>query len=171
MTNQKNRLLVLRKERGERQATVAEKCGMTRTALSHYENGLTPGMENAMALASYYGVSLDYVLGLSNERAQNVGAVSDRFVTLAKLSGESSPTASDIIEITDAAIHYLTSGKPCGLAPLAAWRDFMRHLTVCFASAAAGNGAQLIDAANAAVLAALEITKMPAAFIGKAADT
>lgn len=171
MANQKNRLLALRKERGEKQGIVAEKCGMTRAALSHYENGLTPGMENAMALASYYGVSLDYVLGLSNERAQNVGAVSDRFVTLAKLAGDSSPTASDIIELAEAAINYLVSGKPCGLAPLAAWRDFMRHLTVCFASAAAGNGAQLIDAANAAVLAALEITKMPAAFIGKAADT
>ena len=171
MTISQNRLLALRKEKDLNQETVASACGISRSTLSHYEKGLTPCVENAIALAGYFGVSVDYILGISDEKAPNTNAISESFVLLSKLAGEATPTTSDVLALAKAASLYMHAGKPCGLAPLTAWRDFMRHLTVCFASAAAGNGAQLIDAANAAVLAALEITKMPAAFIGKTDDT
>ena len=46
----------------------------------------------------------------------------------------------------------------------------MRHLAVCFTAAAAGNVAQVMDHANAAVVAALEVTKMPAAMLEKKGD-
>lgn len=162
-----NRLRLLRKEKELKQETVARDVGISRSALSTYEKGLTPGIDNAIALARYYGVSLDYILGLSDERNMHVGSLSGRFATLSSLAGDAAPTASDVTALVDAAAVYLANGKPCGVEPLAAWRDFMRKLTVCFSAAASGNGAQLLDAANAAVVAALEVTKMPAAMLEK----
>lgn len=38
----------------------------------------------------------------------------------------------------------------------------MRHLTTCLTAATQGDTAKLADAANAATIAALEVTKMPA---------
>lgn len=162
-----NRLRLLRDEKDLKQETVARDTGISRSALSTYEKGLTPGIDNAIALAKYYGVSLDYVLGLSDERNANIGSMAGKFATLSGLAGNAAPTASDVTALVDAAAVYLANGKPCGVAPLAAWRDFMRKLTVCFSAATGGNGAQLLDAANAAVVAALEVTKMPAALLEK----
>ena len=157
-----NRLRQLRDEKDLKQITVADDLGISRATLSTYEKGLTPSIDNAVALARYYGVSLDYILGLSDERSASVGTLSSRFVTLSSLAGGAAPTASDVTALVDAAAVYLANGKPCGVEPLAAWRDFMHHLTICFSAASTGNAAQLLDAASAAVVSALEITKMPA---------
>ena len=157
-----NRLRLLRDEKDLKQETVASAVGISRSALSTYEKGLTPGIDNAIALARFYGVSLDYILGLSDERSVKASSLSGQFATLASLAGEAAPTASDVTALVDAAAVYLASGKHCGIQALAAWRDFMRHLTVCFSAASTGNAAQLLDAANAAVVSALDITKMPA---------
>ena len=165
-----NRLRLLRDEKDLKQETVAHDTGISRSALSNYEKGLTPGIDNAIALARYYGVSLDYILGLSDERNANIGTLAGRFATLSSLAGDAAPTASDVTAFVDAAAVYLANGKPCGLEPLAAWRDFMRKLTVCFSAATNGNGVQLLDAANAAVVAALEVTKMPAVMLEKKGD-
>lgn len=157
-----NRLRLLREEKDLKQETVARDVGLSRSALSTYEKGLTPGIDNAIALARYYGVSLDYILGLSDERNANIGSLSGKFATLSPFSAGAAPTASDVTALVDAAAVYLANGRPCGVEPLAAWRDFMRHLTICFSAATSGNAAQLLDAANAAVVAGLDITKMPA---------
>ena len=162
-----NRLRLLRDEKELKQETVAQDVGISRSALSTYEKGLTPGIDNAIALARYYGVSLDYILGLSDERNSNIGSLSGKFATLSKLAGDAAPSASDVTALVDAAAVYLANGRPCGTEPLAAWRDFMRKLTVCFSAATSGNGPQLLDAANAAVVAALDVTKMPAAMLVK----
>ena len=41
-----------------------------------------------------------------------------------------------------------------------AWRDFMRHLTTCLKSATQGDAAKLAEAANAATIAALDVTRI-----------
>ena len=116
-----------------------------------------------------YGEDLPFVArhaGLSAERSTNAGALTSSFVTLAGMAGDIAPTASDVAALVNAAIMYEATGKPCGEQPLAAWRDFMRHLTKCLQAAVTGDSAALIDNANAATVAALEVTKMPAAFLG-----
>lgn len=161
-----NRLRQLREEKELKQTTVAADLGISRTTLSNYEAGMMPSIENGIALANYYHVSLDYIVGLSAERSTNAGALTSSFVTLAGMAGDVAPTASDVAALVNAAIMYEATGKPCGEQPLAAWRDFMRHLTKCLQSAVTGDSAALIDNANAATVAALEVTKMPAAFLG-----
>lgn len=157
-----NRLRQLREERDIKQVTAAADLHISRATLSNYESGLMPSIENAIALAQYYHVSLDYIVGLSAERSANTGTLASSFLTLINLAGDAAPTASDVSALLDAAIMYMASGKPCGEQPVAAWRDFMQQLTACFRAAAQGNGPQLMDHANAAAVAALEVTKMPA---------
>lgn len=156
-----NRLLQLREEKGLKQATVADDLHMSRSTLSGYEMGKMPSIQHAMALAGYYQVSLDYIVGLSSERSASASALVSSFITLQNLAGSAAPTASDVAALVDAAILYLCSGKPCGEQPITAWRDFMRSLTACLSAAVQGDGAQLIDKANAAAVAALDVTKMP----------
>lgn len=162
-----NRLRQLREERDLKQTTVAADLGLSRTTLSNYEAGMTPSVENGIALANYYHVSLDYIVGLSPERSTNAGALTSSFATLANLAGDSAPTASDVAAFVDTAILYLCSGKPCGEQPIAACRNFLRCLTTCLDAAVKGDTARLIDSANATTVAALEVTKMPAAFLDK----
>lgn len=154
----KNRLRALREEKDLKQTTVADDLGLSRTTLSNYEAGMRPSIENAIALAQYYHVSLDYIVGLSAERSPTVGALSTSFATLSGLAA-------------DAAILYQCSGAPCGEQPISAWRDFMRHLAACLNAAAKGDDAALIDSANAATVAALEVAKMPALYYKKKGES
>lgn len=163
-----NRLKQLRGD--ELQQTVADATGINRSTLSQYEMGKIPSAQHAIALAEYFHVSLDYIFGLSSERSPKSGALQSSFVTLQNLAGDEAPSASDVAALVDAAILYLCSGKPCGTQPVIAWRDFMRQLTKCFTACVNKNGPQLLDSANAAAVAAIEVTKMPAMMLAKKED-
>ena len=157
-----NRIKQLREEKELNQSVVADELRIPRSALSMYENGRIPSMDHALALANYYHVSLDYIAGISSERSANASALVSSLMTLNNLAGAAAPSASDVGALVDAAIVYMCQGKPCGEQPLAAWRDFMRHLAACLSAATQGDAAKLADAANAATIAALDVTKMPA---------
>ena len=59
-----DRLKTLRKEKGVTQKEVGEYLGISYQAYSHYENGLrNPDNETLKKLATYFGVSVDYLLG------------------------------------------------------------------------------------------------------------
>ena len=60
----KTRLRALRDRKGVNQDIVTEACGISRVALTRYENGTrVPRIEIAAKLAEYYGVTVDYILG------------------------------------------------------------------------------------------------------------
>ncbi len=60
----------LRKERGLNQRTAAADLHISQALLSHYENGLRePGLAFVAEASAYYGVSADYILGLTGIRA------------------------------------------------------------------------------------------------------
>ena len=64
-------LNTLRKQRGYSQEEVAEKIGVSRQAVAKWESGETvPDLENTMALAGLYGVSID---NLVNYQAKKEG--------------------------------------------------------------------------------------------------
>ena len=63
------RLISLRKERGLTQTDLAEIIQKKRSTVSGYETeGKEPDFETVCFLASYFGVSTDYLLGYSDER-------------------------------------------------------------------------------------------------------
>ena len=63
----KNRIKELREDRDLRQIDVAEKTGIDQRTLSNYETGKTnPDSYSITKLAEFYGVSCDYLLGVSD---------------------------------------------------------------------------------------------------------
>ena len=65
----KNRLKELRKEKNLKQSEVAEKIELGRSTYANYEQGKRfPGKENLIALADFFEVSIDYLLGKSDNR-------------------------------------------------------------------------------------------------------
>lgn len=63
------RLTDLRKEKNLTQEEVAEYVGATRQSISHYENGSAePPIKCIAEYAKFFGVSADYLLGLSTSR-------------------------------------------------------------------------------------------------------
>ena len=64
-----NRLIDLRKERGLTQEDLAKVIQKKRSTVSGYETeGKEPDLETVCLLAEYFGVSSDYLLGISNYR-------------------------------------------------------------------------------------------------------
>ena len=59
----------LRRERGLSQRAAAADLRVSQALLSHYENGTRePGLAFLRRACRYYGVTADYLLGLSGER-------------------------------------------------------------------------------------------------------
>ena len=62
-----NKVRVLRKDLDKTLEEVAKETGISRSAISSYENGYSiPKKENAKKLADYYGVSISYLLGIDD---------------------------------------------------------------------------------------------------------
>ena len=65
----KERLRELRKEEYETQVQVASAIGIAESHYQKYERGAgLPNLENAWKLADHFGVSIDYLVGRSEER-------------------------------------------------------------------------------------------------------
>lgn len=63
------RLKDLREKKNLTQSQVAARLGISKASVSGYENNVkTPSLEVLTRLASFYGVSTDYLLGLEHRR-------------------------------------------------------------------------------------------------------
>lgn len=71
------RLIELRKEKGLSQYAFAEIVNSTRSTISGYETeGKEPSFAQLIVFAEFFGVSIDYLLGYSNQRWYNDKAAS-----------------------------------------------------------------------------------------------
>lgn len=61
--NYGERIAELREQRGWTQEELATSVGITRAALSHYENRRKPDFETLTRLADLFDVSIDYLIG------------------------------------------------------------------------------------------------------------
>ena len=65
----KERLKALRKEKNETQKSLAEYCGIDQTTYAPYESGgNVPPVDRIKALAEHFGVTVDYLMGKSDDR-------------------------------------------------------------------------------------------------------
>ena len=63
------RLKKLRIEHGDNQQDIADKFHKTKATISNYETSTyEPNLEFIIEIAKYYNVSIDYLLGLTDER-------------------------------------------------------------------------------------------------------
>lgn len=64
-----NKLLELRKEKGVRQIDIANFLEVSKQCYSNYEKGIRePDFATLQKLSEYFGVSVDYILGISDTR-------------------------------------------------------------------------------------------------------
>ena len=72
------RLKELRLEKGETQKELAKCLEIGRTTVSEYESGkIVPKQEGLLRIANHFNVSVDYLTGVSNERATRKQNASD----------------------------------------------------------------------------------------------
>ena len=78
----------LRRRRGLSQRTAAADLRISQALLSHYENGARePGLDFLRRACGYYGVTADYLLGLSDRGGPgDRGELSDMLSELKRLS-------------------------------------------------------------------------------------
>lgn len=63
-------ITMLRHERGLSQKRAADELGISQALLSHYENGVRePKLDFVVRVSEYYGVTTDYLLGISPHRS------------------------------------------------------------------------------------------------------
>lgn len=68
MATFEERLAALRKEKGISQAVLGEVLGVSRWSVLNYEAGKNrPDYDGLIALADFFGVSLDYLTGRTDE--------------------------------------------------------------------------------------------------------
>lgn len=71
-----NRIKELREDRDLRQIDISEKVGIDQKTLSNYETGKTnPDSFAIIKLAEFFGVTCDYLLGVSERNLLNSGEV------------------------------------------------------------------------------------------------
>jgi len=67
----------MRKERGLSQKQAAAELGISQALMSHYENGIREcGLDFLIRTARYFGVSCDFLLGLTDDRSPAVNSES-----------------------------------------------------------------------------------------------
>lgn len=88
----------LRKARGLSQRHAAADLKISQALLSHYENGARePGLDFVCRACRYYGVSADYLLGLSDEPAGS-SREADALAALVRELGALSASAQKTLE-------------------------------------------------------------------------
>lgn len=72
------RIKTLRETRGWSQKDLAARAGITKSAISTYEQGVrTPSADVLCSFAKAFGVSADYLLGLRSERTVSIHGLSE----------------------------------------------------------------------------------------------
>lgn len=92
------RLIGLRTIKGVSQDTVAEACNISRVALSRYENGSRmPRIEISSRLAEYYGVSVDYLLGLDDSPSSHAPTIDTHTYYAEKFGPETQKVVDELL--------------------------------------------------------------------------
>ena len=62
------RFIEICNEKGEAPTKVVTKIGLTKQAKSHWKNGKVPGSDKLKELADYFDVSMDWLMGRTEDR-------------------------------------------------------------------------------------------------------
>jgi transcriptional regulator with XRE-family HTH domain len=87
--NYKNRIAALRKNRNLTQDDMATTLGISRAALSHYEKGRRePDYSTLITIADFFKVSLDYIMGRTDDPLASLDPDNREFADQLELSDD-----------------------------------------------------------------------------------
>lgn len=153
-----DRMRQLREEQYLKQINVADDLKIPRGTYASYERGSVPPPALLGQIADYYHVSVDWLIGHSDDR--NPAAASKLAAALSRIQ-PSGFTAEAIMNFCEAAAVYNAAGRPCGSAPLEAAVSYLGGLTYALRAAAQNDLAGTIAGSDTAIGAALTVHKMP----------
>lgn len=163
------RVKLLREQKDMNQADLAPLIGSSRSAISTYENGLTPPVNVVIGCAKYFNVSTDYLLGLSDEkRPMASDELSKKFDRLSTFAGRHTVTQSDISEVIESMIKYYRSGAKAEHTPADTLRAILNAMTDLFIAASGDDVATVLNAANMVSRHTLDVTNVLQAYMGNA---
>lgn len=117
---QQNRFKQLREKRKLSQLELGEILGVTQQSVFAWERGdAVPRLQTAIALADYYGVSVDYLLGLDEPKTEKQPTVEDDGLlakTISRVQSLSDPALQRVQDFLDG----LEAGQALNSAPPAA---------------------------------------------------
>jgi len=92
-----NRLVQLRKEKGFSQESLAEQLGISRQAVSKWERAeSSPDTSNLISLAKLYGVSLDELVNVDQEKFESVISINETESFSSTVDNEESDFEEDL---------------------------------------------------------------------------
>lgn len=111
-----NRLKQLREEFGFSQVELGNRLGVTQQSVFAWEHGKTyPQIQTAITLSQIYGVTLDYLMGLSDDpQPAKEPAVSDselKAYTIKRVRALPEPVLQRLLDLIDAIQQYQSEGS------------------------------------------------------------
>ena len=170
MNDFSSRLRKLRLQKGLKQQDVAEALKFSRSMMSMYENHHEPPYETMIAMAQYFGVTTDYILGVSPEPKPSKDEIAKAIKRLADLipkGSDSYITSNQFLDLLNALTTYCKAGAPAGDAPLLAVSDYLTHMAAFVRALAGTSTAEMLTASNAVTIDIGRPTAMVAAVLAK----
>ena len=165
----KKRMRDLREDSDMKQSAIAEALGISQSALSGYECGREPPLEVIFKYAEFFDVSVEYLLGLTNEKkppTRKEEKAIDDMQAAAAARGENAFSRDDFAQLAAAFVAYYKAGAPAGSTPMECAAAFLPALRRVLEAATAQDVAGLLAACNDVASAGLSCSGAMASFLG-----
>jgi len=157
----KKRMHDLRVDRDLKQSEVADALGLGRSVISVYECGREPPLDVIFKYAEFFGVSVEYLLGLTNEKRPVVKADAQAVEDMqaaALAHGDEPFSRSDVAQLAAAFVQYYRAGAPAGSAPMECVTAFLPAMCRVLDAATRQDVPALLTACDDVARAGLGIT-------------
>lgn len=169
----KRRIHDLRVDSDMKQSDVADALNVSQSVISAYECGREPPLDIIFKYADFFGVSVGYLIGLTNDKS---GAVSghekaiDEMQSGALANGDIAFSRSDISQLAASFVNYYKAGAPAGSIPMACTVAFLGAMTRLLDAAAQRDAAAVMIAGDDAARAGMDTSHALAAVLGVRPD-
>lgn len=133
--------------------------GITQNMVSNYENGREPSIDTILAYSNHFGVSVEYLFGLTDERMRMTPASEKNFDTMHAAAfgyGDKPFSRSDIAQLAASFVKYYKAGAPAGSVPMACTVAFLGAMTRLLDAATQGDAAAVMIASDDAARAGVD---------------
>lgn len=162
------RFCELRNEKNLKQSDLIERLHCSQSTLSGYENGRTPSGEFIVDVAQCFGVSADYLLGLSQDRTpagDDLSAAVELAASRAVEAGAPPVAASDLARVARRMAEYLARDPSAGAEPARLAAVLLTAMDGLLAALGTDSTAQVLDASDAMLAAVLDVNGVMGAFL------
>lgn len=169
----KKRMRDLREDSDMKQSALADALNISQSAISGYECGREPPLEVIFQYAAFFGVSVEYLLGLTNEKTPTTQAdvkAVDEMQAAALAHGDEPFSRSDVAQLAASFVQYYKAGAPAGSAPMECVATFLPAMCRVLDAAARQDVPMLLAACDDVARAGLGITGALGTVLGADAE-